>query len=85
VISKEMLSKDSYGSTPKIIAVGTKVVSSNKDKDKDKDKYIFFYQATLLSRPEGGKGRLWRLRRRKEQFSLLGSFVIYNSSGSRIL
>lgn len=36
VISKEMLSKDSYGSTPKIIAVGTKVVSSNKDKDKDK-------------------------------------------------
>lgn len=36
VISKVLLSQDSYGSTPKIIAVGTKVVTQNTDKDDDK-------------------------------------------------
>lgn len=33
VISKELLSQDSYGSTPKIIAVGTKVVQNNTPTD----------------------------------------------------
>lgn len=33
VISKELLSQDSYGSTPKIIAVGTKVIQNNDEKD----------------------------------------------------
>ena len=33
VISKELLSQDSYGSTPKIIAVGTKVVVKEENKD----------------------------------------------------
>lgn len=35
VISKELLSQDTYGSTPKIIAVGTKVVENNEGKDND--------------------------------------------------
>lgn len=33
VISKVMLSQDSYGSTPKIIAVGTKVVNNNQNNE----------------------------------------------------
>jgi len=37
IISKVLLSEDSYGSTPKIIAVGTKVVTTNNtDKNDDK-------------------------------------------------
>ena len=35
VISKELLSSDSYGSTPRIIAVGTKVVSQNNNKQEE--------------------------------------------------
>lgn len=35
VISKVMLSQDSYGSTPKIIAVGTKVVNTDKEDNKE--------------------------------------------------
>lgn len=38
VISKVMLSQDSYGSTPKIIVVGTKVVTTNTDKNDNNTK-----------------------------------------------
>ena len=48
-----------------------KYADKDKDKDKDKDIYIFFYQATLLSRPEGGKGRLCGFAGGKNNFPCL--------------
>ena len=38
VVSKELLSQDSYGSTPKIIAVGTKVTIQKPTTDKEENK-----------------------------------------------
>lgn len=54
VVSKVMLSSDSYGSTPKIIAVGTKVTSTTKPTTPSTDKDVPTSTPTTPTTPESG-------------------------------